>query len=57
MILGVLLDNVGTPAGDASARDVATLLARVRRAVEDQFGVDLHLEVHLVGEFTAECPA
>jgi UDP-N-acetylmuramate dehydrogenase len=39
--------------GGASARDVATLLARVRRAVEDRFGVDLHLEVHLVGEFTA----
>ena len=39
--------------GDASARDVATLLARVRRAVEERFGVDLHLEVHLVGEFTA----
>jgi UDP-N-acetylmuramate dehydrogenase len=39
--------------GGASARDVATLLARVRRAVEERFGVDLHLEVHLVGEFTA----
>ena len=39
--------------GDASARDVATLLTRVRRAVDEQFGVDLHLEVHLVGEFTA----
>ena len=43
--------------GGASARDVATLLARVRRAVEEKFGVDLHLEVHLVGEFTdTECP-
>jgi UDP-N-acetylmuramate dehydrogenase len=43
--------------GGASARDVATLLARVRRAVEERFGVDLHLEVHLVGEFTdTECP-
>jgi UDP-N-acetylmuramate dehydrogenase len=42
--------------GGASARDVATLLARVRRAVEEKFGVDLHLEVHLVGEFTdTEC--
>jgi UDP-N-acetylmuramate dehydrogenase len=39
--------------GGASAREVATLLARVRRAVEERFGVDLHLEVHLVGEFTA----
>ncbi|MDB5070247.1 MAG: hypothetical protein JWM87_1358, partial [Candidatus Eremiobacteraeota bacterium] len=29
-----------------------------RRAVEERFGVDLHLEVHLVGEFTdTECPA
>ena len=39
--------------GGASARDVATLLTRVHRAVHDRFGVDLHLEVHLVGEFTA----
>ncbi len=38
--------------GGASARDVATLLARVRRAVEERFGVALQLEVHLVGEFT-----
>jgi UDP-N-acetylmuramate dehydrogenase len=38
--------------GGASARDVATLLARVRRAVQERFGVELHLEVHLVGEFT-----
>jgi UDP-N-acetylmuramate dehydrogenase len=39
--------------GGASACDVATLLARVRRAVEERFGVALQLEVHLVGEFTA----
>jgi UDP-N-acetylmuramate dehydrogenase len=39
--------------GGASARDVAALLARVRRAVDERFGVELHLEVHLVGEFTA----
>jgi len=39
--------------GGASACDVATLLARVRRAVDERFGVALHLEVHLVGEFTA----
>jgi len=39
--------------GGASARDVATLLARVRRAVDERFGVSLHLEVHLVGEFVA----
>jgi UDP-N-acetylmuramate dehydrogenase len=43
--------------GGASARDVATLLARVRRAVADRFGVELHLEVHLVGEFVdTACP-
>ena len=38
---------------EASALDVSTLLARVHRAVDDAFGVDLHLEVHLVGEFVA----
>ncbi|MBV9439145.1 MAG: UDP-N-acetylmuramate dehydrogenase [Candidatus Eremiobacteraeota bacterium] len=38
--------------GGASARDVATLLARLREAVRERFGVELHLEVHLVGEFT-----
>lgn len=38
--------------GGASAKDVATLLARVRRAVRDRFGVELELEVHLVGVFT-----
>ncbi|MGZ3526316.1 MAG: UDP-N-acetylmuramate dehydrogenase [Vulcanimicrobiaceae bacterium] len=37
---------------NASARDVATLLARVRRSVYDRFGVELQLEVHLVGVFT-----
>lgn len=37
--------------GNASAKDVATLLARVRRAVRDQFDVELQLEVHLVGVF------
>ena len=36
----------------ARALDVATLLARVRRAVADRFGVELQLEVHLVGVFT-----
>jgi UDP-N-acetylmuramate dehydrogenase len=35
----------------ASAKDVATLLARVRRAVRDALGVELQLEVHLVGVF------
>ncbi len=37
--------------GGASAKDVATLLARVRREVRDRFGVELQLEVHLVGVF------
>ncbi len=37
--------------GGATARDVATLLARVRRAVLDRSGVELRLEVHLVGVF------
>lgn len=37
--------------GDASAKDVASLLARVRSAVAAQCGVDLQLEVHLVGVF------
>ena len=37
--------------GGASAKDVATLLARVRRAVSEKFGVELQLEVHLVGVF------
>jgi UDP-N-acetylmuramate dehydrogenase len=40
--------------GGASAKDVATLLARVRRAVYEQFGVELQLEVHLVGVFVDE---
>ncbi len=37
--------------GGATAKDVATLLARVRRAVRDRHGVELQLEVHLVGVF------
>jgi UDP-N-acetylmuramate dehydrogenase len=37
--------------GDARAADVAALLARVRRAVADRFGVELELEVHFVGVF------
>jgi UDP-N-acetylmuramate dehydrogenase len=36
----------------ASARDVTTLLARVRREVQVRFDVELQLEVHLIGEFT-----
>jgi UDP-N-acetylmuramate dehydrogenase len=37
----------------ATALDVATLLARVRRAVLERFGVELQPEVHMVGEFVA----
>jgi UDP-N-acetylmuramate dehydrogenase len=37
----------------ASAKDVATLLARVRREVAQRFGVELQLEVHLVGVFVS----
>ena len=37
--------------GGATARDVATLLARIRRTVHQRFGVELQLEVHLVGVF------
>ena len=40
-----------TNTGGATAKDVATLLARVRRAVSEKFGVDLELEVHLAGVF------
>ncbi|HUA08126.1 MAG TPA: UDP-N-acetylmuramate dehydrogenase [Candidatus Acidoferrales bacterium] len=40
--------------GGASAKDVATLLARVRRTVVEKFGVELQLEVHLVGVFVDE---
>ena len=43
--------NFITNTGNATAKDVATLLARVRRTVSEQFGVDLQLEVHLVGVF------
>lgn len=35
----------------ASAKDVAVLLARVRRTVAERFGIELQLEVHLVGVF------
>jgi UDP-N-acetylmuramate dehydrogenase len=40
--------------GGASGKDVATLLARVRRAVRDRWDVELQLEVHLVGVFIDE---
>lgn len=39
--------------GAARAEDVAALLARVRAAVLEQFGVELELEVHFVGVFTS----
>jgi UDP-N-acetylmuramate dehydrogenase len=37
--------------GGATARDVTTLLARIRRAVLERCGVELQLEVHLIGVF------
>lgn len=40
--------------GGATACDVASLLARVRRAVHERFGVELQLEVHLIGVFIDE---
>ena len=43
--------NVINNVDGASARDIAVLLARVRRAVQERFGVELQLEVHLVGVF------
>ncbi len=43
--------NFITNTGCATAKDVATLLARVRRAVSDKFGVGMEPEVHLVGVF------
>ena len=43
--------NFITNLGGATAKDVATLLARVRRAVREHSGVELQLEVHLVGVF------
>jgi UDP-N-acetylmuramate dehydrogenase len=36
---------------NARAADVAALLARVRRAVLERFGIELELEVHFVGVF------
>jgi UDP-N-acetylmuramate dehydrogenase len=38
--------------GGATASDVATLLAEIRREVAERFGVELELEVHFVGVFT-----
>ncbi|MBV9278367.1 MAG: UDP-N-acetylmuramate dehydrogenase, partial [Candidatus Eremiobacteraeota bacterium] len=40
--------------GGARASDVAALLSRVRRAVAERFGIEMELEVHLVGVFVAE---
>jgi UDP-N-acetylmuramate dehydrogenase len=38
--------------GDASASDIAALLAQVRREVAERLVVELELEVHFVGVFT-----
>ncbi len=43
--------------GGATACDVSSLLARVRRAVHERFGVELQLEVHLIGVFVDEIRA
>ena len=43
--------NFVVNAADATAADVAALLARVRRTVAERTGVELELEVHFVGEF------
>lgn len=61
-VLPALARALGVPvAGSCAASTTASnghawLLARVRRAVDERFGVDLHLEVHLVGEFTSALP-
>ena len=49
--LSALHANFINNLGGATARDVATLLARVRREVASRFGVELQLEVHLAGVF------
>ncbi|SHF42405.1 UDP-N-acetylmuramate dehydrogenase [Desulforamulus putei] len=36
--------------GNATARDVLTLIEKIRKMVQDRFGVDLHLEVRVLGE-------
>jgi len=43
--------NFVVNARDATAADVAALLARVRRTVAERTGIELELEVHFVGEF------
>lgn len=40
--------------GGARARDVATLIARAKSAVLDQFGVRLELEIEPIGEWESE---
>ncbi len=49
--LSTLHANFINNLGGATAKDVATLLARVRREVHQRSGVDLQLEVHLIGVF------
>lgn len=36
--------------GNATARDVLTLIDKIKKMVQDRFGVSLHLEVRLLGE-------
>lgn len=41
--------------GEGRASDVFALIHRAHEAVKDQFGVDLELEVELVGEWGGQC--
>jgi UDP-N-acetylmuramate dehydrogenase len=40
--------------GDARAEDVFHLIMDARRAVKEQFGVELELEIELIGDWNAE---
>jgi UDP-N-acetylmuramate dehydrogenase len=40
-------------AGDATAADVEALIDEVRATVQRQFGIELELEVRVLGEFAA----
>lgn len=42
--------NTGTRIDAGTARDVIALLETAQRTVKDKFGVDLEMEVHIVGE-------
>jgi UDP-N-acetylmuramate dehydrogenase len=40
--------------GDAQASDVYQLIEQARRAVKDQFGIDLELEIELIGDWNVD---